>query len=377
MSTSALATIEAITAVEFFKPGASTSILEGLKIEVRAITATLDGSIPADREVMRSLAAKLGKTKNKIDGSGKELVAGEKARLKIIDTERSTVWDEMEALQHEVRKPLTDWEQAEDGRVSAHELALKEIAELSNPPFGSPSEEIRRRSDAVDALSSRDWEEFQRRFELAHSSATHVLAKLWQQTEQAEKDKAEFERMKAEQIVREQAEREAAMKAEAASKAKAEAEVEAQRKAQETAASEAREREAVERQRVAAEERAAAAEREAERVLAQAARDKAEAEQREIARAAEAEEAQKRAATQAAAEQVQAVERERARAAEEKRLAEEAEAKREANKKHCAKINRLAVVALMEGVPELTEDQARTVVTIVAKGTVPAMRITY
>lgn len=374
----ALATIETISAVDLFKPGALDPILDRLEAEVREQASRLDISTEAGRKAIASLSYKVGRSKTFIDSQRKALVANEKKRLAVIDKEGRRAWDKIESLQEEVRKPLTDWEQAEETRLAEHEEALKAIAELANPPFGTSAEEIGRRLDDVDAYSGRVWQEFQRRFDLAHQAATTFLAKLYSETKKSEDDKAEFERMKAEQLVREQAERDATIKAEAAASAKAHAEAEAARKAQEIAQAEAREREAVERQRMVAEERAQAAEREAARLVAQVAQDKAEAERREIERAAEVEAAQKRAVAQAAAEQAAAIERERARAAEEKRSAEEAEAKREANKKHCAKINRLALVALMEieGL-EISEENARLIIAAIAKGTIPAVRISY
>lgn len=348
---------------ELYVPSGLDIFITRIREEVRKHEP--DISTERGRKAIASLALKVAKSKVRLDDLGKEVGAEAKLKLDGIQAERKRMRDALDALKDEVRKPLTDWENAEAARQDAHLSALGEIERISFVEVGSSSEEIRGRIAELDVFASRDWQEFQKRYEIGLQAALLPLNRLLSQTVQHEEQLAKIAAFEKSEVERRQTERDAAMKAEAAATAKAAAEAQAARQAQETAQAEAREREAVDRQRVAAEERAAAAEREAVQARENAARAIEEAE-------AEA----KRAAARAAADQAAAVERERARAAEAVRVAAEAEAKREANKKHCAKINRLAVVALME-VDGVTEDIARAIMTAIATGKIPAVKVTY
>ena len=75
------------------------------------------------------MAYKVARSKTALDEQGKELVGAIKKQSGEIDAERKRVRDELDALKDEVRKPLTDWENAEKERVAAQEAALAEIAD--------------------------------------------------------------------------------------------------------------------------------------------------------------------------------------------------------------------------------------------------------
>lgn len=155
---------------------------------------------------------------------------------------------------------------------------------------------------------------------------------------------------------------------EAEAKAKQESEARI-RKVEEDAAKERAEafRKATQ-EREDAKRKAQAAADEAQRQKDAEVRARLEAEQR----TRKAEEAAKRAAKDAEL----AIERERERVAETKRIEEAATAKREANKRHRASINRAAVDALVASTG-ITEDAAKSVVTAIAHGDVPRISISY
>ena len=339
----ALAVIETMTGVELFKPGTIDPILDRIKAEVRAYVA--DISTEQGRKALTSLCFKVAKSRTFIESLRVELVSGEKKRLKVIDAEGSRIWDELEMLQKEARKPLTDWENAEKVRVAGHEAALKAVECLSAFAFTASVGDVRQRMESLEGYEGRDWEEFAQRFKLGHLATSNVLERYLKLTLKDEADKAELEQLKAAEAARLSAEHDERLKAEA----KAEAEAVAGRLAQQVAADEARQRAAVDQHRRDAEEREAAAVREVARVKEQAVRDAAAA-----------------------------VIQERARVAEALRLASEADAKREANAKHCAKINGAIVAALiaLEGVG-LSEDQATAVVAAMAQGLIPNVKIAY
>lgn len=72
-----------------------------------------DVSTAKGRDECRSAAAKIAKSKVLIDNYGKQLTEDMKTKCKVIDNDRKKIRDELDALKDEVRKPLTDWEDAE------------------------------------------------------------------------------------------------------------------------------------------------------------------------------------------------------------------------------------------------------------------------
>lgn len=360
----ALAVVETITAVEFFKPGASDDILTKLENEARAKAATLDKSIPEDREEMRSLAFKLGKAKNRLDDAGKDLVAEDTARIKRINAERGIVWDRVEVLQKEVRQPLTDWENAEKDRVAAHEERIRELeATATEAPLRWQSLSVEAMNDRIAEIGSddRDWEEFTKRGIYAQNTAVAAIKAAVEQRTAYDAQQEELARFRAEQATRERREREERIAQTAREQAQQAAEVERKRIEQEKFQAEARAKESEARERAAAEkaeaDRLAAVEAEKQRV-AQAEADRVAAEERHAREKAEAIEAERRR-----------------QESEAKRLKEEAEA-RERNKQHAAKINR-EVRDAIGSCADIDDEKATRIVQAIAKGLIPHVKVAY
>ena len=124
---SALALVETVTAAQVFTENGLDSLIE--RIEKEARTTALDISTPKGRKEIASLAAKIAKSKTTLDRMGKELVSGWKEQAKKVDLERSRAWDRLEALQKEIRQPLTEWENADKDRIAAHEARLAQITQ--------------------------------------------------------------------------------------------------------------------------------------------------------------------------------------------------------------------------------------------------------
>lgn len=352
----ALAVVETIVAVDFFKAGASAAILDKLETDVRALAADMDISTYEGREAIRSLAAKIATTKNGLEKAGKELVDKTKKEVKLVDIERGLVWDRVQALQDEVRKPLTDFENAEKDRVAKHEAALAALIEVGTTV--SVQWEIMALQAMKDKLaeiqgSQYEWEEFQARAVAAVRTTISQILDAIARREKLESDREELERLRVAQAERDQADL-------------------LERTARE--ATEAAERAAGEREAVAARE---ASEREA---AAQRERDAAveRAEQAERDRVADAEQAQRDQEAAVEAERVRAVSA-AAQIAETERLAAE---KRESNRKHSAKINREVRDALMVSCTLLSSDLftsavAEELVAAIAKGLIPHTKISY
>ena len=380
-----LATISAIQAIipaDFFKPNGSAEVLANLKAEVRKQAAALDISTENGRAAIASLAYKVARSKTALDEQGKSLVEAIKKTSGEIDAERRKVREELDALKEEVRKPLTDWENAEKARVACHEEAINILRNLSMTPARDCVEVAEHIEKANNLFAQRDWQEFGKRALDAKSAVLFELGETLKGMQAREAALIEAARLDAEARERAIKERE-----EAAAKAAKEA---AERKAEEQArlAREAAEAEhrRIESERIEAEARAKQAE--AQRIAAEekAARDLREAEVRRKAEeeaaasrlAYEAKQAEVRAqqaAERARRDQEAAIEAERKRVADEARkVLEEAEA-RERNKAHKSKINREAKNGLISaGIPA---DLAEQCIVAIAKGLVPNVRIEY
>ncbi len=326
----AIVNLDTITAEKLFAPGGVEQIITKLETDVRAMVTT-DVSTEAGRTAIRSLAFQIARSKTGLDGLGKEHVAGLKKQAKAIDEKRALIWDRLEALQEEVRKPLTDWENTEKARVQGHEDALAAIIATATFAAVPDPADCRARLATIRDTMQRDWQEYGERATQASTSAETILRKALDIATKRETETAELEQLRAEKIRREQQDREESIARAAADKARAEAAAEQQRAEQERQAA--------------------------------------------IARAEQAERQAQEAAERVERERLEAIEAERARAAAEaQRLAEEAAA-RERDTKHRRAVNKAAVAALVAG--GLTEEAAQTVITMIARKMIPGVTIAY
>lgn len=340
----ALVTIDTLTPEVVFAPGGVEAIISKLEADVRSVKT--DMSTDEGRKEIASLAYKVARSKTALDEMGKELVAGIKAQASKIDAERRIIRDRLDALKEEVRKPLTDWEDAEKARVAEHEQAIATIINMAQIEHGTSSDEIAQLIEGINFFSERNWQEFAARAAGTIEEVSARLNKAMAAAQKREAEAAELERFRAEQAARAQAEREARIAEEAVAKARAEMEAKAKREAEEAALAAEREHNRVERERAEAIARAERAEREAKEAAERAERDRLTAIEAE----------RKRAADAAAKEAAEA-------------------AKREANKRHLAKVNNAAVAAFVAG--GMAEDAAKLAVTLIAKRQIPAITIAY
>lgn len=350
-----LVVFEKLTPVQVFAPGGVNDILEKIAREVRS--AQTDISTKAGREAVASLAYKVARSKTALDKMGKDLGESHYKSWKAITTERARIETELDALRDEVRKPLTDWENAEKDRIADHEqaiLAIEGMTQFDTPPTAA---DIKFRLESFLALPPRDWEEFAKRGETADAATTTRLQQMYAEAVKREAEIAELERFRAEQIAREQKERDDRIAAEAAERARIEAETKAKREAEEAAVKAAAERKRVEQEKADAIARA----------------ERAEADK--LAFAAAAEQEAREAAEAAERNRLAAIETERKRVADEAARVAAETAKREANKKHLAKINNEVLAAFVgKGVDE---EVGKVLIAAIARGEIPHTKIAY
>lgn len=314
-----------------------------------------DTSTKKGRDEIKSLAHKIAKTKVALDKQGLALTGEWRENTKKVNATRTKIEDRLEALQTTVRKPLTEWENADNARIAKHQAGLDALLALITTPLGQPSADLKRALAVVeDTLIDASWEEFQDRAAIAKQDATAALTRLIAVAEKQEADAAELAALRAAQAERERqdAERRAAEEA-----ARVETErVERERQAEEQRKSEIANAaaEAAERAEREAAERVAAAEREATEAKERAEREIEQAKAKALADAQEREQAEADA-----------------------RAAEEAEQRRrDADKEHRKAVNNSIVTALV-ACAGITTEQAKMIVVDIASGLVPNITLKY
>ncbi|MET3052131.1 hypothetical protein ABXV19_09940 [Pseudomonas alkylphenolica] len=284
---------------------------------------------------------------------------------KKIDAERKRMRDTLDAWQEEVRRPLNDWQAAEDARVDRHNNAIANMKLNAQDLDGITAEDLADRIAKVEAVAlGATWEEFEAEAARAKDDSLKVLRTALAARQQYEAEQAELARLRAEAEAREKKDREERIARDAAEQATREAEAKARREREAEAQRIRDEQAAAEKRENGLRLQAAEAERRAE----QAKRDQVEAEQKaEQERQAAAQRAEQ------AAEQARQDERRRADAAATEILRQQQA--READMAHKAKINRAALEAFIaSGMPEACAKQA---VTLIAQRKIPAITIQY
>lgn len=336
----------------FTTPGGLDHYVEQVREKVSG--TVYDMKIRKDREACAADAYKVTRTKTAVEKMGAALSAKYKEVPKQIDAQRRDWNAKMDSLRDEVRKPLTDWEEAEERRVAQHRANLANIAGRATDVGGMDADSLRQRLAAVESVAvDESWEEFEAEAHRVKAKALEILNAALAERQKYEAEQAELAELRRKQAEQEQKDREAEIARQAAEKARADAEAKAQ------------------------DERDAAAKREAD---AKAAADRAEQERAEaIERQKQAEaraEAEKLAAEQRAKDAAEAARQaEIKRQADEKAAAEAAQRKREADIAHKASINNAALAAFIEN--GLPDECAKQAVILIAKGLIPAIRIQY
>ncbi len=350
------------------------------KLRERELSVVGDISTDAGRKELASRAYKIAQQKNEIKRAADALKEDHQKVIKEINKESGRIWEEMEAIQHEVRKPLTEWENIEKERVAAHEAALKIIAvDLVDLNPDDMPELFEKNLNELAHIEQREWQEFSGRAEEAIKQTRKYLSVGYDRRVKELADAAELAELRRKQAEQEQKDREAKIAAEAAAKAKADAEAEAEhrriaieRKAKEEADKAEATRIRLEKEKKDAEELAektrlagieAARKAEADRIAAEAYNKKVLEDFKE----------QSRLDAEAAA----LAERNR-QEAEKKALAEEEE-KRNANIQHRKKVNN-EILKSIKAIPSMvavTDDAIKELIISIGQGKIPHTKIMY
>lgn len=116
-----------ITPEELFVPKGLDVILAGVKAKVDIFNKTkFDLNEKKDQDKIRSFAHNVAKSKKFVENTKIEYVRDKKLAIKVIDAESKRFCDSMDEIKTTVRKPLTDWEDAEKEQIEEEER-LKQI----------------------------------------------------------------------------------------------------------------------------------------------------------------------------------------------------------------------------------------------------------
>ncbi|HFF5335374.1 TPA: hypothetical protein ACGDTB_000121 [Acinetobacter baumannii] len=329
----------------FAKRGGTDELYERIAQEVRSHVP--DVSTKKGRDAIGSLALKISKSKTLIEKCGKELVAEQKAQIKVIDDDRISIVKKFDLLRDEILAPRDAWEQAEKDRVEKHQqviTGLKNNALVSSEATVSDIKEVI--SIVENTIVDSSLEEYEQEAKIAKLETLEKLRTTLSTREQYEAEQAELERLRKAEQERLQREHEERVAYEAAEKAR----LEAERKAKEEA------------ERV---------EREKQEAIAKAEREKREAAEREARLVAEKEAAELRAQHAAEAERKR-IEAEQAAKLEAERKAEEA---RQANQAHRKKICNEALKGLLA--LGIDEAKGKEILQAINKGLVPHVSIKF
>lgn len=128
--------------LEKFRAALSTGSVEDLFIDGKIIDAVLDDidriarQTPADlttakgRKSIASTAHKVARSKVYLDDIGKVLVADWKAKAAMVDATRRKIRERLDGLKADIRRPLDDWEAAEEQRLERCKAEEQRIREL-------------------------------------------------------------------------------------------------------------------------------------------------------------------------------------------------------------------------------------------------------
>jgi colicin import membrane protein len=296
----------------------------------------------------------VGKILTTLESKRKDLKADSLAYGRMLDSEAKLISIELEGFQLPHKEAYKELDQLKKQREIDRKAKLEErIADMRGLPDAmrdSDAEGVRMALDSLQQNECLDFYECTQDALLARNKSVEALSVMYTDKLKSERDAIELAKLKKEAAEREQAERESRIAAEA----KADAEL-AERAAK-------------------AEAEAAVKREELAKILAQEAAEKAEIDR--VAAIKQAEELHAAKILEVEAKAMREAEaKESARLAEVKAEAD-AKAKREANTRHKGKINSAAVAELFQRC-KLSPEQAKAVVTAIAKNEIPSVSINY
>ena len=307
--------LENLVAEKVFDGESLEPLLNKLKEDVSTLVPDVDTA--KGRKEIASIAAKISKSKVYLDGLGKDMVSDMKNKCKVIDNQRKFAREFLDEVKTEFRAPLTEWENAEKTRIATHEkniFDIKEKGQFCHSQWREvPVETLENHLKTVESIDVTIFEEFEHDATTAKFLSIDSINKAITKRLEYDAEQKELADLRAQAAEAEAKKREEQIKADALAKAQAELD---------------KKRQQLEEEKADADRRAAEAEDKAFKEL------------------------------------------------EAKQAAEKAEREaREADTAHRGKINREAAAALVS--IGMNKDEARTVITAIARKMIPNVSVNY
>lgn len=295
---------------------------------------------PSDNKAARSHVYKLRQTKAAVEKTRKQEKADSLEYGRRVDSEAKEIISELEKMIDIHARPIEEIENRERERKQKHIdhiEGMKAIASQVTRQDGGAlnSDDYKSSLNYLESFDISDMEEFKSDAAIIRDESIKIIKCKLSERIKYEEDQAELERLRIEQELKKQKERDEKIKKEAEDRAKAEHE------------------EKIKLEKQASERRELELQLEIER----AKKEKAEAERAAV-------DAAEKARKQAEYEE-----------SERKRKEKEEAEKREADRKHRGKINREAMQSFMDG--GMSEDDAKLAVELIAKKSIKHVLISY
>lgn len=340
---------------KLFTEEGMNEIISAIKTEVKDFKA--DIATKEGRAEIISMAFKIAKCKAPIENLASELKEDSRKLIDGVNAQWNRYKKEMDALRDEIRKPVDEIEAEEKRILEERQENLKKIEDykiifpISSLEIDEKIKIYHQWLENIKNILNLNFGDFAFKAENSAKEAVEIIENRILDLRNQKQQQAELAQLKKEKEEREKKDREDKIARDAVEKARIEAEAREKR---------------IEQDKIDAENRA----KEAERLRIEQAKI---AENNRIL-------AEKKAKEDAEKAVADAIENERNRVEAEKRKEAEALEKREANKKHRAKINNEAlekiskIISEFEGSPV---DASKAIIEAIARGEVPHIQINY
>lgn len=173
-------------------------IIDKIKEEARSFVPDL--STKKGRDQIASMAFKVAKSKTYLDGLGKDVVAEWKAKSKLVDNSRRQMKEELDLLRDEVRKPLTDFENAEKERVEKLQGKLDTFKRLQTLTVENTVFVLEDELEKLEQIKDFDqFEDFKLRIENEINKSVIHIKGLIEKRKVIDAEKAELEELRRKQ----------------------------------------------------------------------------------------------------------------------------------------------------------------------------------
>lgn len=339
--------IEAV--IECLKAGRDAT--EALDALAETQKTPVDLSTDKSRKEIASRAYAISKMKTEAEEVGKQLVSGWKQKAKVVDASRATIRTRLDEIRDTIRKPLTDWENAEEERKQSLRTRLADLGF----DYVNSQTSLKEVSAAIELIEAtvidETWGDYIHEAQIEKDATIKTLNGFYLAAKQREADQAELQKLRAEREERERQDEKKRIE----QKRIADAEAEAKRKADHEAAIETARKEAAKKAEQDALD-AAAEEAETARL---------EAKQREAELQQQVEDERRRTAEAVAAE--------RTRVEQQQQDEAEAQRKLEADEQHKNQVEDLIYSAIFK----ITGNQSHShkIVTALMTNLIPHMEL--